>query len=329
MTQNPVLVAPVGGKLADISCTPNVAYTTGSGSSPSYAVFQGLGLDDYFSIAINGNTNGNGAQSVLHDSLGSTTGTEGPNGQIYGTYQYGPFGKSTVASGTPGAGPFQYTGRESDPTGLYYLRNRYYSPGLQRFISPDPLGFGGGDANLYAYVHNSPINSTDPTGLQSPSAGGGGGGGGTGAPANSPLPPNNSQRFGNCLGDCTIPSAYGMASDVPVGAGGGGGPSVCSQFGGVAAGICVGSQILRSQPFETSLQDQLLHVRDQQLALRSLGLAATVGGASAAAAGQAIRLAAQSGGTGSGQSRTSCRSGEGWWYLFNHCRCSSHGPVVV
>ncbi len=29
----------------------------------------------------------------------------------------------------------------------------------------DPLGFAAGDANLYRYVHNDPINRTDPTGL--------------------------------------------------------------------------------------------------------------------------------------------------------------------
>jgi hypothetical protein len=35
----------------------------------------------------------------------------------------------------------------------------------QRFISPDPSGFAGGDPNLYAYVGNSPTNSVDPLGL--------------------------------------------------------------------------------------------------------------------------------------------------------------------
>ena len=32
------------------------------------------------------------------------------------------------------------------------------------FISRDPLGLGGGDANLYAYVFNNPISYIDPTG---------------------------------------------------------------------------------------------------------------------------------------------------------------------
>jgi uncharacterized protein RhaS with RHS repeats len=36
---------------------------------------------------------------------------------------------------------------------------------LQRFISEDPVGFSGGDANLYGYVGNNPTNYTDPSGL--------------------------------------------------------------------------------------------------------------------------------------------------------------------
>jgi hypothetical protein len=52
--------------------------------------------------------------------------------------------------------------------GLYYLRNRFYSPYLHRFVSRDPLGFGGGDANLYAYAANSPTNVSDPMGQYAP-----------------------------------------------------------------------------------------------------------------------------------------------------------------
>jgi RHS repeat-associated protein len=50
-------------------------------------------------------------------------------------------------------------------TNLYHTWARYYSPRLQRFLSEDPLGFGGGDVNLFAYVGNSPENFTDPVGL--------------------------------------------------------------------------------------------------------------------------------------------------------------------
>jgi len=59
------------------------------------------------------------------------------------------------------------TGREWDrETGLYYYRARYYDPMDGRFIAKDPIGFKGGDINLYEYTKNNPINLTDSFGLQ-------------------------------------------------------------------------------------------------------------------------------------------------------------------
>jgi uncharacterized protein RhaS with RHS repeats len=39
-----------------------------------------------------------------------------------------------------------------------------------RWTAKDPLGFGGGDADLYAYVLGDPINRIDPSGLSWESA---------------------------------------------------------------------------------------------------------------------------------------------------------------
>ncbi len=33
-------------------------------------------------------------------------------------------------------------------------------------LTKDPIGFGGGSANLYQYVGNNPVNFTDPSGLE-------------------------------------------------------------------------------------------------------------------------------------------------------------------
>lgn len=49
-------------------------------------------------------------------------------------------------------------------SGSYY-RARYYDPNIGRFISEDPIRFGGG-ANFYAYVANDPIAYADPLGLR-------------------------------------------------------------------------------------------------------------------------------------------------------------------
>jgi len=60
---------------------------------------------------------------------------------------------------------YSYTGREHESlTGLMYYRAGFYDPQLGRFISEDPLGFRGGDVNIYAYVGNNPTNLADPTG---------------------------------------------------------------------------------------------------------------------------------------------------------------------
>jgi RHS repeat-associated protein len=45
------------------------------------------------------------------------------------------------------------------------LGARDYDPGLGRWLSKDPARFAGGQANLYAYVNNDPVNRRDPRGL--------------------------------------------------------------------------------------------------------------------------------------------------------------------
>lgn len=42
---------------------------------------------------------------------------------------------------------------------------RDYDPGTGRWTARDPIGFAGGDSNLYGYVVNDPVNLTDPNGL--------------------------------------------------------------------------------------------------------------------------------------------------------------------
>jgi len=66
-----------------------------------------------------------------------------------------------VSASGSGGDRFGFTGREHDAAlNLYYYRARFYDPATGRFVSKDPLGYDAGDANLYRYVGNGPLNWT-------------------------------------------------------------------------------------------------------------------------------------------------------------------------
>jgi RHS repeat-associated protein len=76
----------------------------------------------------------------------------------------GAFGDLASSTGAP-QNPYRYTGRDYDQeTGLYYHRARYYYDLHAKFLQEDPAGFTDG-VNSYRYVHNDPVDNTDPYGL--------------------------------------------------------------------------------------------------------------------------------------------------------------------
>ena len=87
-------------------------------------------------------------------------------------YEYDAYGQTTIydanftertASAIGNA--YLFTGRRLDPeSGIYYYRNRYYSPTLGRFLQKDSLGYVDG-MNMYEYVGSEPANALDPLGL--------------------------------------------------------------------------------------------------------------------------------------------------------------------
>lgn len=52
---------------------------------------------------------------------------------------------------------------EDELTGLYYLRARYYAPGIGRFTQEDVIYNDG--LNLYAYCNSNPVMYSDPSGF--------------------------------------------------------------------------------------------------------------------------------------------------------------------
>jgi len=67
----------------------------------------------------------------------------------------------------PGFQPFGFAGGIYDlDTGLVRFGARDYDPFVGRWTGKDPIGFRGGDYNLYGYVLADPINNIDPAGLE-------------------------------------------------------------------------------------------------------------------------------------------------------------------
>lgn len=117
--------------------------------------------------------------ALLGDALGSTQLVLRADEQVQARYVYEPYGQvqqHTPEGQPPSDNPYQYTGREYEgatlagnspaaPLGqLYHYRHRYYSAAPHRFLSEDPIEFGGG-SNLFAYVGGNPLTRSDPRGL--------------------------------------------------------------------------------------------------------------------------------------------------------------------
>lgn len=146
-----IAYAPSGGKLALMSGS-----SLQKGFVPlvggSMAVYGSAGLDHY----------------RHSDWLGSNRLCSSPSRTVTCDLAYGPYGETYAPSGSVDA---SFTGMNQDTaTSLYDFPAREY--GIQgRWPSPDPAGIDSVDLtdpqtwNRYAYVRNSPLDRTDPTGL--------------------------------------------------------------------------------------------------------------------------------------------------------------------
>jgi RHS repeat-associated protein len=131
-----------------------------------------------------------------HDPLYSVSGVTDPWGNLLEAYEYDPYGRRIVITDGPDpdsivnftsddirgtASPLHvkhaFTGQIYDEeSGLYYYKERYFHPGLGRFINRDPIGrvlpylqilnINEG-SNLYQYVRSNPYSYSDPYGLSS------------------------------------------------------------------------------------------------------------------------------------------------------------------
>jgi RHS repeat-associated protein len=110
-----------------------------------------------------------GAQYFLGDALGSVRQLVDADEQVLLAQSYAPYGELLESVGE-GESSYGFAAETRDPTGLIYLRARYYSSYLNQFIQPDPIvpdPYQPWEWNRYTYSRNNPVNLTDPSGMLS------------------------------------------------------------------------------------------------------------------------------------------------------------------
>jgi RHS repeat-associated protein len=137
-----------------------VAELDGSGNLVSRFVYASKGnIPDY--LVKNGTT-----YRIVSDHLGSPRMVvDVTTGAIVQRMDYDEFGQ-VITDSNPGFQPFGFAGGLYDrDTKLVRFGARDYDAETGRWAAKDPIGFSGGDTNLYGYVLNDPVNEIDPSGL--------------------------------------------------------------------------------------------------------------------------------------------------------------------
>lgn len=105
---------------------------------------------------------GGATYRIVSDHLGSVRMVvNNTTGEVVQKINYDEFGTVTEDS-NPGFQPFGYAGGLYDSeTALVRFGARDYDSFSGRWMSKDPIGFAGGDANIYRYCGNDPVNYVD------------------------------------------------------------------------------------------------------------------------------------------------------------------------
>jgi RHS repeat-associated protein len=127
-----------------------------------------------YGLGLIGEANAGNYFSYHYDRRGSTVALTDESGQVTERFLYSPYG--LLLSGDTTKTPFLFNGMYgvmTDDNGLYYMRARFYSPEIRRFINQDVLLGNisqGQTLNRYAFVTGNPITFVDPFGLNSENA---------------------------------------------------------------------------------------------------------------------------------------------------------------
>jgi RHS repeat-associated protein len=121
-------------------------------------------VDDRLPVAV---TAGGVSYYLGYDQVGSLIAVADGSGRVVKRISYDSFGNILEDTQPSFALPFGFAGGLHDrDTGLVRFGFRDYDPEVGRWTAKDPIGFAGGDTDLYGYVLSSPTNYIDPYGLE-------------------------------------------------------------------------------------------------------------------------------------------------------------------
>jgi RHS repeat-associated protein len=140
-----------------------IAETNSAGAITAYYI-HGIGLIARIDALTNE------ARYYHYDRTGNTVALTDSSGAVTDQYAYDldPFAFNVTKFGDT-MNPFTFVGQfgvMDEGDNLYFMRARYYDAAEGKFLNEDPIGFEGGDLNLYAYVGSEPIAGIDREGLQ-------------------------------------------------------------------------------------------------------------------------------------------------------------------
>jgi RHS repeat-associated protein len=104
---------------------------------------------------------------LSYDQVGSLRVVADGSGNVVKRIDYDSFGNIITDTNASFEIPFGFAGGLHDrDTGLVRFGFRDYDPDTARWTAKDPIGFLGGDIDLYGYCLNDSVNWVDPLGLR-------------------------------------------------------------------------------------------------------------------------------------------------------------------
>ncbi|MFQ3260797.1 MAG: RHS repeat-associated protein [Reinekea sp.] len=112
-------------------------------------------------------TQGTNRFYIITDQIGTPRVITDATGTVVKQIEYDAYG-NVINDTNPAIDiPFGFAGGLKDNhTGLIRFGYRDFDPETGRWTARDPIGFAGGDTNLYGYVGGNPVMFIDPNGLE-------------------------------------------------------------------------------------------------------------------------------------------------------------------